>query len=186
MSAQIKASYFAGNVAALAILGPEKEAIARARLQTAIAALNAASRADWIPIEHDDALSDVVCELGGVQAIRDVNRQSFLSSVDGPLIRPLFQGAIKLLGMSPKAGLRFFSRGWEAGMKEAGRIDVVIDKDDGGGTLVHSGYVADRNWHEGLVGIIEGIYVVTRHVGPIELKIEKDRAVYACRWKPQP
>lgn len=182
MTAFIKASYFAGNVAALDVLGPDRAASARARLAPQIAALQAASRADWLPIAVDDALSDVVCELAGAEGIRAVNKQSFLSSIDGPLIRPVFQGAIKLIGMTPRAGLRFFSRGWDAGMKNAGSFVAEFNGDDSG-VLTHSGYTGSRNWHEGMVGIIEGIYAVTNHAGTVDLVVGDDHALYTCRWQ---
>lgn len=62
-----------------------------------------------------------------------------------------------------------------------------IDIDDDDGVLLHSGHHnADPNRYEVVVGIIEGIYVVTRHVGTVELVIDRDRSGYTCRWKPQP
>lgn len=184
MGASIKASYFATTIAALDVLGPEKAALARERCSESIELLARVSRADWIPVEHDVVLSQVVFDLGGAQAVRDVNRVGFLSSLEGPLLRPLFNSAVSLFGLSPRSLLKLFQRGWDSGMREGGEMRLI--EGNNGATMLHDKYVATDVWREGFAGIIEGIYEATRHTGAVTMTTTRTCATYHCTWSPLP
>lgn len=183
MTASIKASYFAGNVAALAALGPQLEAEARARLAPTIAALHAASRADWLDVEHDLLLSRVVADLAGVEGVHLVNRHSFTSALQAPVLRPLFASAVSLFGLTPRAILRMMPSGWGAGMKDAGAVYVAFDDDSMGATIEHRDFIVEPLWHEGLVGVLLGACDVTEHTGNAAMTMTPRGASYRLRWE---
>jgi hypothetical protein len=177
VGASIKASYFATTIAALDVLGPEKAAIARARCSESIELLARVSRADWIPVEHDVVLSQIVFDLGGVQAVRDVNRVGFLQSIEGPMLRPLFNSAVTIFGLTPRALLKLFQRGWDSGMREGGEVRLSTDQPMTA-TVLHDKYPASDVWREGLAGIVEGMYEATRHTGTVTMTTTRDCATY--------
>lgn len=183
MTALIKASYFAGNVAALAALGPDVSAEARRRLPTTIAALESASRADWLSVEHDIALSRVVAELAGVEGVHVVNRHSFTQALHAPVLRPLFASAVSLFGLTPRAILRVMPSGWGAGMKDAGTVHVTFDDDGHGAQVEHRDFIVDAIWHEGLVGVLLGACDVTEHTGTATMSMTPAGARYRLRWQ---
>jgi hypothetical protein len=143
------------------------------------------SRADWIPVEHDVVLSTVVFDLGGARAVRDVNRAGFLLSLEGPLLRPLFNSAVTIFGLTPRALLKLFQRGWDSGMREGGEVRLLADTTTTA-TVVHDKYVGSDVWREGLAGIIEGMYEATKHTGTVTMTTTKTCATYHCAWKPLP
>jgi hypothetical protein len=122
MVAEIKASYFAGNIKALSVLGPENEAEARRRLQKIIDACEGISRVGWVPVTWDVELTHVLHDLGGIRGVREANKYSVQLSLQGPLIGPLANAAISMFGPSPKTLIRYVSKAWQASCRDMGQI----------------------------------------------------------------
>jgi hypothetical protein len=176
----IKASYFQANVAALELLGPQRDHIEEI-MASEIAATQRASRADWLPMAWDQKLSRVVAEVAGPQAVVVTNRGAFVAAAAGPFLRPIIQGTIRVFGVTPKALLRSVDRAWRAGSKNAGYMDVEIGESDG--WVHHRDMQADEVWYLGLVGVLEGILEVTGFEGTATMSLAPDgHPVYHCRW----
>lgn len=161
----IKASHFAAEVRALSVLGA-REAEARIRLGPVLERFAALSRADWVPLEWDMELTQTLSDLGGVAAVHEVNRVTFLDSAGGPLLGPLFGGALSVFGVTPRAMLKVVAHGWVAGTRNLGAIKVPVN-DDGVTVLDHvdvpdllHGNVV---WAEGQVGLFQGICEFVGH-----------------------
>jgi hypothetical protein len=176
----IKASYFQANVAALELLGPLRARI-EGLMAAEIAATQRASRADWLPMAWDQKLSRIVAEVAGPQGVVVTNRGAFLAASDGPFLRPIIQGTIRVFGVTPRALLRSVDRAWRAGSKNAGYMDVEIGESEG--WVHHRDMKADEQWYLGLVGVLEGILELTGFEGTVTMSLAPDgHPVYHCRW----
>ncbi|MDP2344143.1 MAG: hypothetical protein Q8O67_24510 [Deltaproteobacteria bacterium] len=191
MAAEIKASYFAGNIKALSVLGPEKEAEARRRLKTIVDASDALSRAAWVPVAWDVELTHVLHELGGIRGVRDANKRAMLLSLEGPLMGPLASAAVSMFGPSPRTFIRYISKAWQAGARGMGEMTVPTLGDDNA-VVVHRHLPAevrsDSVWLEGWCGVMEGLYAATRYTGSAFLSLVDDddggpAARYDLSWR---
>ena len=59
-------------------------------------------------------------EAFGSARAHDYYRRSFVRAVEGAILRAAFVTGIRLLGVSPATIVRWASRGYEAGFKNAG------------------------------------------------------------------
>lgn len=183
----IKASYFQGNLNALVVMGPAQAAI-EAALHAEIEATRAASRADWLPMAYDFKLTRLLREHGGRDAIVALNRKSFLSAMEGPLLRPIFQGSLRLFGVSPRGVTRLVQKGWEAGTKDAGTMRAEFRND--GAVIIHSGMVADDDWYIGFEGVLQGVFEATSYTGTVTTTVSAGDggtriASYNASWRPR-
>jgi hypothetical protein len=155
----LKASHFACEIRALAILG-EREHEARRQLAPIIAELEMASRVDFVPVEWDLAVTRVAFAIGGTAAVRAVNQETFRLSAGGPLLRPLFGTALRVFGVQPSAMLKVVGHSWSAASRNLGTIHIR-DVADGSCTLEHVDLplVVQQApyWAEGQIGLFEGI-----------------------------
>ncbi len=182
---EIKASYFAGTLASLEVLGPDAVAKARERLPHVFRGFDGLSRLGWVPLQWDLEVSRLVAEIGGLGAVRITNRQALLSAIDGPLLRPFVQTGVSLWGPSPRTFLRFIARVWQASTRDLGSI-VVAGLDDHSATLslVELPPAAlDGVWLEGFCGLVEGIYETTHHHGQVPSpRVANGQAVFELTW----
>lgn len=182
---QIKASYFAGNIQALSVLGP-READARAHLESVLRGLESLSRLDWVPLSWDIEVTRVAEAMGGLAAVRALNKRAMLLSLEGPLIRPIVAGGVGLFGPTPRTFVRMLSHAWSAATRELGSITVANLNDDGGRVDfvgLPPAALSDAIWLEGFCGVIEGIYETTRHRGSATSpRVVDGVASYDCEW----
>jgi hypothetical protein len=86
------------------------------------ARIESTSRVAWLPLSIHVKLADILLEAFGSARAHSYYRRSFVRAVKGPFFGPLFVTGVRLLGLSPATFIRFASRGYEAGFKNAGRI----------------------------------------------------------------
>lgn len=183
----IKASYFAGNLKGLDVLGADGERAARAKLTAILKGFDGLSRLDWVPLAWDIELTRVALEIGGLPAVRALNKRSMLLSLDGPLVRPFVSTAVSLFGPTPRSLFRFLPRAWAASTKDMGTIELP-HLDEHSATLAFVGLpraaLGDAAWLDGFNGLIEGIYETTRHVGTAPAaRVVDGQALYDVSWK---
>jgi molybdopterin synthase sulfur carrier subunit len=163
---QIKASYFAGNLAAIGVSGSRAEEV-RARTAHIHDAFGKLSRVDWAPLAWDLELTDVAVDVGGLAAVRALNRHSMLQSVEGPRIRPLISAGVNVFGLNPGTFVRYLPRAWAAATRGLGVIEVTLGTDRA--DLVFHGLpaaaLAHGPWLDGFCGIIEGVNAATGFCG---------------------
>jgi hypothetical protein len=161
----IKASHFAAEVKALSVLGAREDE-ARRRLAPVLERFASLSRADWVPLARDVELTQTLFDLGGVAAVHQMNRVTFLDSAGGALLGPLFGGALSVFGVTPRAMLRVVAHGWVAGTRNLGAIQVPVN-DDGVTILEHVDVPeilhGNNVWAEGQVGLFHGICEFVGH-----------------------
>lgn len=178
---EIKASYFRANLDALAVLG-DKRAAVEARIAPEIEATLRASRADWLPMAFDEKLSAVVAEVAGRDGVIATNRVAFLAAAEGPFLRPVVQGALRVFGVTPKGILRHLDNTWDAGTRHAGRMEVVFGEHEA--TIHHRGFITAEVWHLGFVGLLQGILELTGFDGAVDMTFADDgHPVFHCRWQ---
>lgn len=178
---EIKASYFSANLDALAVLGEQRAAV-EARMTTELEATRRASRADWLPMAFDQKLSAVVAEVAGRDAVIAANRVAFLAAADGPFLRPVVQGALRVFGVTPKGILRHIDNTWDAGTRHAGRMEVTFGEHEA--TIHHRGMVADEVWLHGFIGLLQGVLELTDCDGAVDMRLaDDDHPVYTLRWQ---
>jgi len=105
---RILAGFVQGSLTALSERDPERAERVASRLTAATRdRLSRTSRIAWLPIEIDVELTDAIyAELGASRA-REFFHHNLAGFLDGPVLRSLTQGALRLFGASP---VRFF--GW--------------------------------------------------------------------------
>lgn len=186
MTPQIKASYFAGTIAALDVLA-DQEADARLRLQRVLKGFDGLSRLDWVPLAWDVECTRVVVEFGGPAAIRALNKRSMLLSLEGPLVGPFLRTSVSLFGLSPRTLIRFLPRVWAAASKDLGQVEVPRLGEDGGCVAI-CGVPPDASneplWLEGFCGILEGILEATQCAGTVASpRMVNGDALYDLSWR---
>lgn len=178
---EIKASYFRATLEALAILGAHRAEIEH-RMSREIEATLRASRADWLPMAFDQKLSAVVAEVAGRDAVIATNREAFLAAADGPFLRPVVQGALRVFGVSPKGLLRHIDHVWRAGTRHAGYMELTFGEHEA--TIHHRAMVADEVWHLGFVGLLQGVVQLASLDGKVSMTFADDgHPAYLLQWQ---
>jgi hypothetical protein len=127
------------------------------------AQIDASLRVAWLPLSIHVKLADVMLEAFGSTRAHDYYRRSFVRAVKGPVFGPLFVTGVRLFGVSPATIIRWGSRGYEAGFKNAGRI-VGRPLGPGRARLEFSELpavcTASEGWVMSMMGTTYGIYDV--------------------------
>ncbi len=98
----MRASHIQSNLASVEMLGAgEAHRVRHALGAGRVATIEEAGRMEWLPLEIDVALTDAVGEVAGMDGVRRWARTSIQQSLDGPLLGPLRDGAVRLFGLAP-------------------------------------------------------------------------------------
>jgi hypothetical protein len=120
-------------------------------------------RVAWLPLSIHVTLGDIMLEAFGSARAHDYYRRSFVRAVKGPVFGPLFVTGMRLFGVSPATIIRWGSRGYEAGFKNAGRI-VGRSLAPGRARLeffdLPAVCIASEGWPTAMLGTMYGIYDV--------------------------
>lgn len=158
----MRAGHLKENVAALRSLGAEFESRIRARQLANIQIIDRAARMEWLPVRLDAELMEAIAAEGGLPAVHKLNSQAITKTIEGPLLRPLVEGAIKLFGFAPSALVRWTRHAYLQIYRDCG--DVVVNEER---TLVSvfglpSYLRASAPWLEGVAGALDGTVRVCR------------------------
>lgn len=151
------------------------------------AAIRSASRISWVDIEHDLALTHAVFAEAGRERAREIMRRMLVANFRAPVLRPLIDGALRLLGRSPDRLLRWAPKVWGHVMRDAG--DVVFEAAaPGSGRLRFSDLpplVADPVYLDGVGAAATALFEVagTEGIGELEGPDERGRAAIVLSWK---
>lgn len=132
----------------------------RKRIPGVVSTIEMAMRTSWLDAELDVRLTQVLADVVGVGMVRKANHDALVASANGPLLSPLRDGLIKLLGLSPAAAFRWMPRGWGHIYKDFGEVqwDPVTR------TLRVLGLprfaLESEGWCEGTVGAVLGVIAV--------------------------
>jgi hypothetical protein len=182
----IKGGHLQENVAALRHLGPDVEARVRTRAARIISQIGDYSRVDWVPIALDLEWVHAVAEVGGVESVRAFNTHALMASASGPLLRPIRDTAMKLLGNRPEALLRFGPQAWNLIFKDVGTAAFEVTPE--GGTLTVSNLppevASSRVFGEGVAGALDAVIQIAGARGSFKVTVEPDQRahIYVGRW----
>ncbi len=184
----MRASVVKGNVEALERFGPEVAAQIRGFVRPGILEdIANASRIAWLPLEHDIALTTAVDRIVGRRKLLDWARSSISQAVDSPLLRPVFQAAFRLFGMSPGALLRVAPSAWQAVYRDVGKVRHRGGPESAYIEIVElaEALVADRCYLEAMGESFASVFDAVRAPGTVEIDdfdAKERRIVYLARW----
>ena len=161
----------------------------RARAASAISHVEAASRLDWIPLAVQlEILAALHAEVGpaGYDAFCAAH---FGSTVEQPLMRSVFDGALRVFGVSPASLYRMFPKSWAMMSAECGVVELEGDLSPKGTVLRVSELPVDERhidlFVRGFRATFRGPLDVLRRPGDVELTSfnrASRTATYLAKW----
>jgi hypothetical protein len=103
--------------------------------------IEAASKADWLPVGMHVALADLVGETFGPVRAHNYYRRAFASSLRGPVLGPLLRTSLRVLGVTPTSMVRWAGHGWTSSFRHCGAMSGEL-VGPGHGRLLYSGLPA--------------------------------------------
>lgn len=183
----MRASYIMDNLKAVRAFGPEVDARLRADIADTVAEIEHASRVDWLPIGIDVALTRAVHRLTGVNGVRDWGRRSFLSAVEGPMLRPIVRAVVSLFGLTPSTLLRRAPMAWQQIYQDCGMLvceplapDRMRVRLEG----ARGPFLDDQGYIEGTCGVFEGAVDLGGARGTVDAHVDSaaKRLEFDVRW----
>ena len=84
--------------------------------------IEAASKADWLPVGMHVALADLVGEAFGPVRAHNYYRRAFAASLRGPVLGPLLRTGLRVLGVTPSSMVRWAGHGWTSSFRHCGAM----------------------------------------------------------------
>jgi hypothetical protein len=84
-----------------------------------------ATRVDWLPVELHLELAQAGLRLLGEQGLRDWGRASLARAMRTTFLGPIFEGAVRLFGLSPAALVRTAPSVYQAVFRDCGGLVAV-------------------------------------------------------------
>ena len=165
-------------------------AAVHAKASGAIETVELASRVDWIPLGVQlEILAALHGEVGqkGYEAFCAAH---FASTVNQPLVKSVFEGTLRVFGISPGAVLRMFPKSWAMISSGCGVVSTEGEISESGTLLVVSELPIEEPhidlFVKGFRATFQGIIDVLKRPGEVELtSFERAarRSTYVARWK---
>ncbi len=183
----MRASYIKDNLDAVRAFGPELEARLRRDIADTVAEIEHASRVDWLPIGVDVVLTRAVRRLTGTNGVRDWSRRSFLSAVEGPMLRPIVRAVVSLFGLTPATVLRRAPMGWQQIYQGCGLLVCEPLTPDRMRMRVEGArgpFLDDQDYIEGTCGTFEGAVDLGGARGTVDAYVDAParRVEFDVRW----
>jgi hypothetical protein len=151
----MRASHIHSNLLELDTLGPLVAAQVKQRIsKETLDAVGDASTIAWLPVEHDIEISTAVRDVLGIAGLRAWSLEAMARSAQGPLIRPLSDGASKLFGITPHALYRVLPRGYGVVYRNCGE-NAYEQTSESTGVVTQTGVPSllfDNDYLEGTAG----------------------------------
>jgi hypothetical protein len=120
----VRATHLKDDLWAIGELGPAASRI-RARLRPeTLAAVEQASRTEYLPVALNVEMAEAVFAEAGAEGSRRWGTASLLHSFDG-FFKPLFLGLTKVIGPSPSLLFKAFPQGWATTYRGCGHFTVT-------------------------------------------------------------
>ncbi len=180
--AQLKA-----DLEVLPEIWPERAGRIRARLRPeTLAAIESATRLDWMPFAVDLEVVEAVHAEGGDGGVRQWSRQALLRTARAPLLKPLVDGAVRLFGLEPGGVLRFAPKVWVTIFRHCGDMEVAGGAGEARVSLVRlPPPVRHQPFLTSIAGAVEAVCDICRVRGSVAFEPRapsSDRADFAVRW----
>lgn len=148
-----------------------------------------ASRISWIQIGSHVDFTEALFEVAGRDEAREVCKLTVLEALGQSLLRPLFTGALAILGSSFERFVTWTPEAWSALFREVGSLRWV-PSDPGSGALVLDGpdprIAASPAYIEGLAGAFSALFDATRHTGQVTTLASPERIAMRMSWQRDP
>lgn len=142
----------------------------------------------WLPVEYDIELTNLVGEEIGEEGLMAWNRKSFEQSLESSMVGPFFRAALNLFKIKPNSVLKLCPYLWKSICRNNGKLSVI----NKGHNCVHIVIediplvmIQSRAYFLGLAASIQSILSYTKVIGKVELKDqskETQRAVILVTW----
>jgi hypothetical protein len=183
---EMRAAYMQENIRALASLGGDAERI-RAAAAEPIAKIMAASRMAWLPIELDLAVHEEIFAAGGAELVLRHANESLRAATRTPLLRPILEGAIRLLGLKPEGIFKWAPQAWSTTFKHCGRVTWQHVAPGHGRVVLGECpplLVGSRSWLLTAQGAFEGGLVLAQaNDARVALEPRPDGGAYELFWR---
>jgi hypothetical protein len=90
-----------------------------------IDAVEQALRSSWLPLATQLETLHAIDQRLGRAGYLDFCQRHFIRTVETPLVRAVFDGAVRLFGMGPEAVFKVFRRSWAMMSTHAGEVNLV-------------------------------------------------------------
>lgn len=191
---RILAGFVQDSLAAVDRHDPALGRALRERLEPEVLeSIGKASTIAWLPVELDVALTEALFAVAGPATAARILRDNMVQSFDKPFLRPLIDGALRILGSSPERLLRWAPKAWSVVYRECGALAFEVGDVDGrtgAGTLhlrdLPRAVCASRPYLRGVAAALEGAFALTRAEGSCELEShapDAGTATLSLHWR---
>jgi hypothetical protein len=178
----MKASYMKDDLAAVARLPADVAARIRGACAEAVAAIEGATRADWLPVVVDVELTEAIWREAGETALLEQARLALRAAMDGPLLRPLASVTIRVFGPRPHAALRMVPRAWPMVFRDCGTLDYVVVDDHVGRLVLRDAagpLLASAPWQRGTGATFDALAAVA---GAVDARATAEVTAGSIEW----
>lgn len=148
----------------------------------ALQAIEKASRISWVPLAYHIALTECTFREGNRSQASEICRLTVLESFSQPFLKPLFHGALTVLGPSLDQFARWTPKAWSSLFREVGELSWLPDN-AGSGCLqldnTHPLIMESPEYIEGLASAFSAFFEVTKSSGSIRTRATDSQVVFA-------
>jgi hypothetical protein len=169
---RILASFLHGTLDAIDAIDRDLGRRVRAELKPeSLEEIQAAWGASWLPIRLDVELTEAFFRLAGSARGCQAMRQNLVATFQAPILRPLIEGSLRVLGRHPGKILRWAPRAWALLFRDLGEMSV--ETADERATVRITGLPPEvsesREYLMGSAAAIASVFDLTGYQGSCEL-----------------
>lgn len=150
-----------------------------------LAAIEDCARISWVPMEHHVALNEALFAEAGSTRARELCRLAVLESFDQPFLRPLFKGAIAVLGKEFGRFAGWAPKAWMALFRHAGEMRWFLESETEGRLELSDAaacILASPAYVEGLAGGFAAMFEATGRSGEVTGTTSGADVAFSFRW----
>lgn len=153
-----------------------------------LAEIQEAWAASWLPIGHDVAVTEAFFRLAGEQRACEAMRQNLVATFEKPILRPIIEGALRVLGADTARLLGWSPRAFGLLFRDVGEMSVEIGAGADTATIRLTGLppeVADsRAYLLGMAAALSAVFTLTGADGRANLAAAADgEARFELSWQ---
>jgi hypothetical protein len=150
--------------------------------------IETASRISWLPLTHHIALTECICRVGDRELGYTICRQMLLESFSQPFLKPLFRGALAVLGPSLDKFVRWTPKAWYGLYRDVGRLSWLPGDARSCSLRLESAHpliLESSDYIEGIAGSFSAFFEVTNSSGSIRTQATHLNVTFDFTWTPR-